>query len=129
MVVLVLVFFSFIQIALGHAVHVIVHYNRSFDKYAQENLDSFQKSGKISKFILFCTEHISSYSRNLLLLFGRGNIFQTDLSFSEQLLKGIFSTFCGQKKVLKFFKKYCSVRTKKLHKIKLKRNFKRFLKK
>ena len=35
----------------------------------------------------------------------------------EQLLKTFFLCFQGQKINLKFFQKYCSVRTKKLHKI------------
>ena len=39
------------------------------------------------------------------------------LSFSEQLLRVVFSTFCGTKKEKKIWK-HCSVRTKKLHKIK-----------
>ena len=38
-----------------------------------------------------------------------------DLSLSEQLLRVVFSTFCGQKNLI-FFLKYSSVRTKKLHK-------------
>jgi hypothetical protein len=45
---------------------------------------------------------------------------KVDLSFSEQLLRVVFSTFCGQKINLKFLKKYCSVHLKKLHKIKFK---------
>jgi hypothetical protein len=28
---------------------------------------------------------------------------KVDLSFSEQLLRVVFSTFCGQKKIFKFF--------------------------
>jgi hypothetical protein len=40
---------------------------------------------------------------------------KVDLSFSEQLLRVVFSTFCGQKKEKKF--KYCRVRKKKLHNI------------
>ena len=51
-----------------------------------------------------------------------------DLSFSEQLLRMVFSTFCGQNKFLKTFWKHCRVRTKKLHKIKLKHFFFKFLK-
>ena len=40
-----------------------------------------------------------------------------DLSFSEQLLMVVFSTFCGQKKYLKKILKYFSVRIEKLHKM------------
>ena len=43
---------------------------------------------------------------------------KVDFSFSEQLLSVVLSTFYGQKK-LNFFKRHCSVGTKKLHKIKL----------
>ena len=39
----------------------------------------------------------------------------------EQLLRPVFSSFCGKEK-------HCSVRTKKLHKIKLKKILKKFLK-
>ena len=38
---------------------------------------------------------------------------KVDLSFSEQLLRVVFSTFCWQK--------YCSVHTKKLHKMKVRK--------
>ena len=41
---------------------------------------------------------------------------KVDLSFSEQLLRVVSPTFCGQKKILKFFLKFFSNRTKKLHK-------------
>ena len=40
-------------------------------------------------------------------------------AISKQLLGVVFSTFYGQKINLKFLKKYSSVRTKKLHNIKL----------
>ena len=40
---------------------------------------------------------------------------KVDLSFSEQLLRVVFSTFCWQKDIFKFFKKCFSIRTKKLH--------------
>ena len=43
---------------------------------------------------------------------------KVNLSFSEQLLRVVFSSFCGKKTQI-FKKIYCSVRTKKLHKIKL----------
>jgi hypothetical protein len=36
---------------------------------------------------------------------------KVDLSFSEQLLSVVFSTFCGQKYFLFFFTKSCSVHT------------------
>ena len=39
----------------------------------------------------------------------------------EQLLRPVFLCFHGQKINLKFFRKYCSVRTKKLHRIKVKK--------
>jgi hypothetical protein len=38
-----------------------------------------------------------------------------DLRNSEQLLRVVFSTFCGQKK--KYLKKYFSIRIEKLHKM------------
>ena len=41
---------------------------------------------------------------------------KVDLSFSEQLLRVVFSTFCGQKKIKKK-KKHSSVRAKNLHNI------------
>ena len=43
-------------------------------------------------------------------------------ALSLQLFGEVFSTFCGQKIRLNFFKKYCSIRTEKLHNIKLKKN-------
>ena len=43
-----------------------------------------------------------------------------DLSFYEQLLRVVFSTFCGLKK--KYNLKHCSVRIQKLHSMKLKKN-------
>ena len=42
---------------------------------------------------------------------------KVDLSFSEQLLRVVFSTFWGQKKNLNFFFKHFSNRIEKLHKI------------
>ena len=42
---------------------------------------------------------------------------KVDLSFSEQLLRVVFSTFWGQKKLKKKFKKHFSNRIEKLHKI------------
>ena len=41
----------------------------------------------------------------------------------EQLLRAVFSCFHGQKINLNFFWKYCSVLTKKLHRIKVKKYF------
>ena len=41
----------------------------------------------------------------------------------EQLLRVVFLCFQGQKKMLNFFEKYCSVRTKKLHKKRLNFSF------
>ena len=41
----------------------------------------------------------------------------------EQLLREVFSTFCGQKKIKFFFWKHCSVCTKKLHRKKVKKNY------
>jgi hypothetical protein len=43
-----------------------------------------------------------------------------DLSFSEQLFRVVFSTFCGQNNEFKIFLKYCRVRTKKLLSMKVK---------
>jgi hypothetical protein len=42
-------------------------------------------------------------------------------AISMQLFGVVFSTFCGQKENLNFFNKYCSVRTKKLNNIKLRK--------
>ena len=39
----------------------------------------------------------------------------------EQLLRMFFLCFQGQKNNLKFFKNYCSVHTKKLHQIKMRK--------
>ena len=36
-------------------------------------------------------------------------------AISMQLFEVVFSTFCGQKNIFKFFEKYFSIRTKKLH--------------
>jgi hypothetical protein len=41
-------------------------------------------------------------------------------AISMQLLGVVFSTFCGQKIILENFEKHPSVRSEKLHKIKLK---------
>ena len=41
----------------------------------------------------------------------------------EQLLRTVFLCFHGQKQNLKYFKNHCSVRTKKLHKMKVKKYF------
>ena len=41
-------------------------------------------------------------------------------AISKQLFEVLFSTFCGQKKNLKFFKLHFCVRTEKLHNIELK---------
>ena len=38
-------------------------------------------------------------------------------AISMQLFEVVFSTFCGQKKNLRFLKKYFSVRIEKLHKM------------
>ena len=48
----------------------------------------------------------------------------------EQLLSAVFSCFHGQKKIFLFFYffKHCKVRNKKLHKIKVKQSFKKFVK-
>ena len=43
---------------------------------------------------------------------------KVDLRNSEQLLRVVFSTFGGQKFFFKFCQKHCSIRTKKLYKIK-----------
>ena len=40
-------------------------------------------------------------------------------AISMQLFGVVFSTFCGQKKHFKNFKKYFSIGTKKLHNLKL----------
>jgi hypothetical protein len=40
-------------------------------------------------------------------------------AISMQFFEVVFSTFCGQKNVFKFEKKYLSIRTKKLHNKKL----------
>ena len=42
---------------------------------------------------------------------------KVDLRNSEQLLRVVFSTSCGQNKHFKNFLNYCRVRTKNLHKI------------
>jgi hypothetical protein len=42
---------------------------------------------------------------------------KVDLSFSKQLLRVVFSTFCGQKKNLKNLKKYFCIRIERLHKM------------
>ena len=39
----------------------------------------------------------------------------------EQLLRSFFPCFQGQKENFKFQKKYCSVRTKKMHKMQVKK--------
>ena len=39
----------------------------------------------------------------------------------EQLLRVFFSCFQGQKNNLEFLKKYCSIRTQKLHKMKVRK--------
>ena len=41
---------------------------------------------------------------------------------------GYFFTFSGAKKLFSFFKKYCSVRTKKLYKMELRKPQKKFFK-
>ena len=57
-----------------------------------------------------------------ILLFGpfgqlRAAEKKVDLSFSEQLLRVVFSTFCGQKIFFLIFEKYFSVRIEKLYKM------------
>ena len=46
---------------------------------------------------------------------------------NEQLLRPVFSSFRGQKNRKKVKKKHCSVRTKKLHKMKLVFSFSFFI--
>ena len=46
---------------------------------------------------------------------------KVDLRFSEQLLRVVFSTFCGQKNY-NWKKNFCRVRTKKLHSINVRNN-------
>ena len=49
-------------------------------------------------------------------------------AISMELFEVVFSTFCGQKKYLKKFQKYFSIRTEKLHNIKVyKKNYKKII--
>ena len=45
----------------------------------------------------------------------------------EQLLRPVFLCFHGQKMNLDFFGKYCSIRTKKLHRVKVKKKGQKIL--
>ena len=56
------------------------------------------------------------------LVLGRLAILKKKLEADyEQLLRVFFSGFLGQKNTLKFFFKYCGVRTKKLHQMKVRK--------
>jgi hypothetical protein len=63
------------------------------------------------------------YGTEIEILAGFGPFGNTEKKIwanYEQLLRAVFSCFHGQKKGLKFFLRYCSVRTKKLHKMEVK---------
>ena len=49
----------------------------------------------------------------------------TEKKIGGSLLRAVFSCFYGQKNIFSF--KYCSVRTKKLHRMKVKKNVNFFL--
>ena len=59
------------------------------------------------------------WSSGLFWAVGAAEKKKLPTAISMQLLEVVFSTFCGQKNIFKFFQKYFSIRTKKLHNIKL----------
>ena len=70
----------------------------------------------IRKILGYTQSHYTEVAQGAIFLEQVGNTEKNWADY-EQLLKNVFSCFQGQKINLKFFQKYCSVRTKKLHKI------------
>ena len=73
--------------------------------------------------ILSCTKrHFYGTENEISVGFGPvGNTEKKMGADYEILLRVVFSCFQGQKNNLKFFKNYCSVHTKKLHQIKMRK--------